>query len=209
MLGHTYWWGYCQLNKYSSLWGVSSLWFNTFFPKTCCKLVFSLCRNENWSWSIDSTCRYQIWFFLPWYVEIFVNSFVVSLPVSLRLPLLVWWTILTMRMRRRKMRRSSLQGSGPVWALKANRPLFGRGGRTLSPSHPPSGRLIGPWLASATCQSHWGDRQRWAPTSLSPSWSLLLFSPSVERDGELLFWKEWSVCSFSLSILLHFTNSLL
>lgn len=119
-----------------------------------------------------------------------LSFFVVSLPVSLRPLWLVWWTTLTMRMKRKKMRRkSNLQGSGPVWALKANCPLFGRGRWTRSPSHPPSsGRLIGPWPACATCQSHWGDGQRRAPTSLSPSWSLLLFSPWVEGDGELLFW---------------------
>lgn len=81
--------------------------------------------------------------------------------------------------------------AAPSELLKANCPLFGRGGRTPSPSHPPSsGRLIGPWPACATRQSHWGDGQRRAPTSLSPSWSLLL-SPSAGGEGELLFyWKE-------------------
>lgn len=113
-----------------------------------------------------------------------------------------------MRTRRKKMKKSSLRGSGPAWALKADCPLFDRGGRTLSPSHPPSsGRLIGPWPARATCQSHWGDGQRWAPTSLSPSWSLLLFSPSVEGDGELLFCKERRISLFLQPA--DFTSSIL
>ena len=142
-----------------------------------------------------------------WYVGVIVNLFV----ISLRLLWLVWWTTLTMRMKRKKMRRrSNLQGSGPAWALKANCPLFGCGGRTLSPSHPPSfGRLIGPRPACATRQSHWGDGQRRAPTSLSPSWSLLLFFPKWKEMESFSFTgkKDRSVHSFSLSIFTsYFTN---
>ena len=111
-----------------------------------------------------------------------------------------------MRMtRRKKMRRkSSLRGSGPVWALKADCPLFGRGGRTQSPSHPPSfGRLIGPGPSCATRQSHWGDGKRWALTSLSPSLFLLLLPPQREEMESFSFTgnKDRSLCSFSPSII--------
>lgn len=122
----------------------------------------------------------------------FVNLFLVSPPVYLRLLWWVWWIILTMRMKRKKMRRkSNLQESGPVLALKANCPLFGCDGWTQSSSHlPSSGCLIGPWPSCATCQSHWRDGQRRAPISPTPSWSLL-FPPSVDGDRESLFyWKD-------------------
>lgn len=95
------------------------------------------------------------------------------------------------------MKKSSLQGSGPVWALKADCPLFGRDGRTQSPSHPPSsGQLNGPWPACAICQSHRGDRKSRAPNSLCPFWSLRLFSFSLEGDAEL------EICSCSLLIFI-------
>ncbi len=115
---------------------------------------------------------------------------------------LSWWW----RWRGRRWGGAVSKEAGPPellgrWAL--NCPLFGRGGRTLSPSHPPSsGRLIGPWPSCATCQSHWGDRQRWAPTSLSPlPIPAPLFSLGGRRWRASLM-KECSVCSFSLSVLL-------
>lgn len=132
-----------------------------------------------------------------YYYSDFSLHYSVSLLASTRRLWSVWWTTLTTRTRKKTRRRkSNLRGSGPAWALKANCPPFGcSGSGDLSPSHPPSsGRLIGPWPASATCLS---QRRAERSSHLPRPW----------MEGVFLEIKDQSVCSFSLFLPLFITAS--
>lgn len=167
--------------------------------------------NENWWWWTDGVYRNQFFAFAcAWYVGTFINLFVVCLPVSDGSG---WFGGLPWRWGWRGRRwwgRAVSKEAAPSELLRLIVLLFGRGRRTPSPSHPPSsGRLIGPWPACAIYQSHSGDKKSRAPDSLwsLTSWSLLLFSPSVEGDGELLFWTPVPTACWFLSP--PFTSGLL
>lgn len=84
----------------------------------------------------------------------------------LRLLWLVWWTTLTMKMKRKMMRKkTSLQGSGLVWAPKANCPLWSWWTDIESLWNPLL--WLSHWLpACATCLTEEMDKDELPPLSV-------------------------------------------